>query len=156
MKSLFIILLMATALFTTNCQAQNKKGTKENVYGKSLTPEKSIAASILPTLLKSKDSVAVKVSGQVQDVCQAKGCWMDIKLTDKSVMKVRFKDYGFFVPKDIKGKTVVINGMAYNKSVSVADQRHYAQDAGKPESEIKAITQPKQNITFIADGVLVK
>jgi hypothetical protein len=100
--------------------------------------------------------VAATVNGQVLNVCQAKGCWVDVKLADNSVMKVKFKDYAFFLPKDIAGKTVVLNGMAYNQKVSVADQRHYAQDAGKSEKEIKAITQPKQSITFTASGVVIK
>jgi len=81
---------------------------------------------------------------------------MDVKLADNSVMKVRFKDYGFFVPKDLAGKSVTINGMAYNKSVSVAEQQHYAQDAGKSITEIKAIMQLKQSVTFVADGVVIK
>jgi len=136
--------------------AQAQKKNHPTVLGKKFKAENVIPATELPKLLGTQDSVAVKVTGQVQQVCQAKGCWMDVKLADNSVMKVRFKDYGFFVPKDLAGKSVTINGMAYNKSVSVAEQQHYAQDAGKSATEIKAITQPKQSVTFVADGVEIK
>jgi len=156
MKKFFLICVAFTGICLQNCQAQTTKTEKPAIFGKVLSQNNSISAAQLPALLASKDSVAVKVTGQVLDVCQAKGCWMDIKLSNNEVMKVRFKDYGFFVPKDIAGKTVTMNGMAYNKIISVADQQHYAQDAGKSKAEINAITQPKSSITFTADGVLIK
>ena len=34
--------------------------------------------------------------------------------------------------------------------------KHYAQDAGKSKEEIAKITEPKDELTFIADGVIVK
>ena len=39
---------------------------------------------------------------------------------------------------------------------SVEDLKHYALDAGKSESEIAAITKPKIEYSFEADGVLLK
>ncbi|GEO04740.1 hypothetical protein AAE02nite_24040 [Adhaeribacter aerolatus] len=156
MNNLKLTLLVLIGLLLSNCQGQTDEATNSNIFGKALNSQNSVAAAALPELLGPKDSVAVKVAGEVLDVCQAKGCWMDVKLKDNNVMKVRFKDYGFFVPKDIAGKTVVMHGMAYKEMISVADQRHYAQDAGKSEAEIKAITQPQNSITFVADGVLVQ
>ena len=47
----------------------------------------------------------VCVEGSISAVCQAKGCWMTIaggKATSRA--RVTFKDYAFFVPKDVKGK----------------------------------------------------
>jgi hypothetical protein len=127
-----------------------------NNFGKPVTPEGYIPGRTLAQKLVGKDSLAVKVQGVVQSVCQAKGCWMDVKLTDNTPMKVRFRNYGFFVPKDIAGKTVIVQGTAYQETVSVADQQHYLQDAGKSAPEINAIIQPKKEITFIADGVRVE
>jgi hypothetical protein len=69
---------------------------------------------------------------------------------------VKFKDYGFFMPKNIAGKEVIVNGKAFVSEVSVEEQRHYAEDAGKSEDEIAAITEVKRTYTFEADGVLLK
>ena len=33
--------------------------------------------------------------------------------------------------------------------------KHFAQDAGKPQEEIDAITEPELSLDFMADGVLV-
>ena len=97
-----------------------------------------------------------KVSGKVTNVCQAKGCWMTLDAGNGETMMVTFKDYGFFVPKDITGATVVIDGKAEIREVSVDEQRHMAADAGKSQKEIDAITTPKQELRFVADGVLIK
>ena len=48
--------------------------------------------------------------GTVTEVCKAKGCWMKVALENGEETMVKFKDYGFFVPKDMAGKEVVING----------------------------------------------
>ena len=84
-----------------------------------------------------------------------KGCWMTIDLENGEKMRVTFKDYGFFVPKDIAGQKVVIDGYAYNSITDVETLRHFAEDAGSPQEEIDAITEDKQEITFVANGVAI-
>lgn len=102
------------------------------------------------------DAENVTITGEVESVCKAKGCWMKLKLADGNTMRVSFKDYGFFVPKDIEGKQVVISGDAKMKEMSVDEQQHYARDAGKSDEEIAKITQPTKELAFVADGVLIK
>lgn len=126
------------------------------VYGAAVTAEGAQPMSVLPTVLSKQDSAQVKLVGQITDVCQAKGCWMKVQTADGQQMRVRFKDYAFFVPKDAKGKTVVVDGWAHREEISVADQQHYAKDAGKSDKEVAAITKPEQQLTFMADGVLIK
>ena len=50
---------------------------------------------------------------------------------------------------------VIVNGKAYVTEVSVEEQRHYLEDAGKSAEEIAAITEPKKTYSFEADGVLL-
>ena len=85
-----------------------------------------------------------------------KGCWMKIK-SEKDTILVRFKDYGFFVPKDgIAGDKAIINGKLSIDTLSVTLLRHYAEDAGKSLEEVNKITEPEVSITFLADGVLIR
>ena len=86
----------------------------------------------------------------------AKGCWMKLKLGNGKESMVKFKDYGFFVPQELVGKEVVVNGLAYVEEMSVGDQRHYARDAGKSEEEVAAIIMVEKKYAFEADGVLIK
>ena len=101
------------------------------------------------------ENTNVKVEGEVESVCQAAGCWMKIKLADGKTMRVTFKDYGFFVPKDISGKKVIFEGTPSIKTTSVAELKHYAEDAGKSKEEIAKINEPKTELSFVANGVLV-
>ncbi|RDC65165.1 DUF4920 domain-containing protein [Adhaeribacter pallidiroseus] len=146
-------LLPATAQITSPVK---DKTAQLKQFGRPVSATTVIPAAQLPLVLAGKDSVQAKVAGVVQDVCQVKGCWMDVKLTNDTRMKVRFRDYGFFVPKNLNGKEVVFEGTAYQEVISVADQQHYMKDAGKSPAEIKAIVQPKKEITFVADGVQVR
>ena len=106
--------------------------------------------------LKAKDTNYVAFKAKVTKVCQAKGCWMRLALDNEQEIMVKFKDYGFFVPKDLAGNQVTVNGYAYVDEMSVEDQKHFAQDEGKSEQEIAAITTPKKTYAFIADGVMIE
>ena len=70
-------------------------------------------------------------------------------------MFVKFKYYAFFMPKDIAGRKVVIQGMAYREVTPADELRHYAEDAGKSAAEIALITKPKEELKFMASGVVL-
>ena len=101
-------------------------------------------------------SVQTKLEGEIIFTCPKKGCWIEMKIDDKDVF-VKFKDYGFFVPKSgMEGKKAIIQGLASIDTVSVKDLKHYAEDAGKSKSEIEKITSPEIKISFLAEGVIIK
>jgi hypothetical protein len=96
------------------------------------------------------------VRGTVESVCKKKGCWMNVASEDGTKsMFVKFTDYGFFMPMDIAGKTVVMKGTATKEITSVDELKHYAEDEGKTKEEIEAITEPKDQIQFMAYGVVI-
>lgn len=104
--------------------------------------------------LKIGDTLNLKFTSEVKEVCQKKGCWMKVDLGEEEAM-VRFKDYGFFMPKDITGQNIIMDGKAYIEEMSVEDQRHYAEDGGATQEEALAITEPKRTYSFEANGVLI-
>ena len=124
------------------------------VYGAGSSSEGAIPVSSLEKNIKN-NKFEGKVSGKVVEVCQEKGCWMKIERPNGENLMVKFKDYGFFMPKNIVGKEVVLDGEATVKEVSVKQQRHYAEDAGKSKAEIEKIKEPKKELQFVAKGVLV-
>lgn len=152
-----IVLCLAYFLILTACNAQ--KEDVYNKYGSDFEMTEIIAADNLLTKYENiplSDSLDVTIRAEVNSVCKAKGCWMKLDMTDEEEVMVKFKDYSFFVPKDIEGKEVVVHGKAFVNLVSVEEQRHYAKDAGKSEEEIAAITQPKKTFSFEATGVKIK
>ncbi len=130
------------------------------VYGEEFNRGKELSAGEMSREyreLQEGDTLEVRFKGTVESVCKNKGCWMilDLPGEEEDVM-VKFKDYGFFVPKNIEDREVVLNGMAYVTEVSVEEQRHYAEDKGQTPEEIAAITKPKRTLSFLAEGVLIK
>lgn len=96
------------------------------------------------------------VSGEILDVCPKKGCWMNVKVNTDTVF-VKFKDYGFFVPKTgIQGKKVLMTGEIFKDTISVERLKHYAEDAKKSKTEIDLITEPEYKINMIAAGVAIE
>ena len=127
----------------------------QTAYGEKTTAEGAIPANELAAKMKGVDSLAVKVKGTVTSVCQRQGCWLMVDIGGGKMMRVKFRDHAFFVPKNISGSTVVVDGYAYTTTTNVARLRHFAEDAGKSQAEIEAITEPETNLVFEARGVLV-
>ena len=165
MKSITLVII---CFLTLNSCKNKSQEVEENpvkiekieyaTFGRHIIANDAVKASSMAAHYKtmnSGDSIDSKIIAEVKSVCQAKGCWMRLNLDNENEVMVKFKDYGFFVPKDITGKNVVINGKAFVEEVSVDEQRHYAEDAGKSAEEIASITKPKRTYSFLADGVLV-
>ena len=96
------------------------------------------------------------IKGEILSTCPMKGCWMNMLVSNDTVL-VRFKDYGFFVPKQgVDGSSAIVNGFLSIDTLSVAQLRHYAEDAGKKSEEIMKIKKPKITLSFLADGVAIQ
>lgn len=106
--------------------------------------------------MKVGDTLKITFTSKVNSVCKKKGCWMRLELPEGQESLVRFKDYGFFVPKDIENQTAVVHGRAFIKETPVEDLKHYAKDAGKSEEDIAGITEPELTYSFEADGVYLQ
>lgn len=147
----------AAVLLVVLCQVSCKQETiKGDYFGEEFKVSNKVDKTSAPYEgLVATDTLQTQMMGEVTEVCQAKGCWMKVKLDSEDEVFVRFKDYGFFVPKDAAGKKVVMNGAAFLEEMSVEDQKHYAEDEGASEDELAQITAPKRTLRFEADGVLI-
>jgi hypothetical protein len=100
--------------------------------------------------------MTTKVTAKIEDVCQKKGCWMNLVDNKGNKVRVTFKDYAFFMPKDAAGKTAIVEGVAMIDETSIADLKEYAKDAGKTKEDIDKIKEPKRELVFEASGVILK
>lgn len=166
MRKLILLGIVAAALSSCGQSATTENSESANdtlkisngQFGAKIDEAGAISMDSLLALVNagSTDMNGVKVEGKVSDVCQAKGCWMQLEKGDGSTMRVTFKDYGFFVPKDCAGKSAIILGHAYMDTTSIEDLRHFAEDAGKTKEEIEKITEPEVELAFEAEGVIIK
>jgi len=163
----FVSALMALLI---GCQPSEKSENQEekmdtevvkeetpSTFGVTVAEDASLDMPSFLEKMTATDSIGdLTIKGKVKEVCQMKGCWMTIEQPNGETMRVTFKDYALFMPMDIAGKEVVLHGNAKKKVVPVDELKHFAEDAGKPEEEIAAITEPQQKLRFEADGVLIK
>jgi Domain of unknown function (DUF4920) len=150
-------LLFAAFVLTLAAFAQNnpKPASKGVIYGEGTTNTEAVSVVDMEKQVQDKGSFTGKITAKVTEVCLEKGCWMKVEKGNGETIMVRFKDYGFFMPKNIVGQTVVLEGEAKEKEVSVKQQQHLAEDAGKTKAEISKIKEVKKETQFIAKGVLV-
>jgi len=149
------LLLSLTVLISMTAVAQIKPAAKGVLYGGKTTADGAINVSSLEEKMASSEKFTGKVKGKVIGVCEKKGCWMKLEQAKGEGIMIRFKDYGFFMPQDILGKEVVLDGIAENTTTSVEMLQHYAEDAGKSKEEVAKIKEPKKEIEFTASAVLV-
>ena len=139
--------LALALLFSIGLSGQN------NVFGENIENDKIMSKKELVSLYDNDSKFITKFEANVVDVCQMKGCWMRLDLGDNKKVMVNFKDYGFFVPKDISGKNVIVSGEAFKKIISIDELKHYASDRGESEEKIASIDKPEIVYSLIANGV---
>jgi hypothetical protein len=160
MRKYSILVLLSLALYSCTQKGEettnNQPTDSLSYFGDTITIENAQDAKQLTSLMGDKGKMDIKLTGTISKVCQKKGCWMDVDMGNDQKLRVRFKDYAFFVPKDAAGKTTVIEGEAFYDTVTVAELRHYAEDAGQSKEDIEKITDPEISLNFEAKGVIIK
>ena len=165
MKTLMMATLVSLPLVWTGCasgdgsadQTAPAAGDNLTFYGEVIDTVGGLNGEALRTALSLFEGrTQVRFEGEITATCPKKGCWMNVA-SGRDTVFVRFEDYGFFVPTEgVEGKRTIVEGEAFYDTLSVADLRHYAQDAGATEEEIAAITEPELELAFMATGVMIE
>ena len=149
------IFIKTFSIFYFSFLSYSQSDDNYKFYGELFEFSESINYNLEKDIFLNSSS-KVKIEGEILSSCPMKGCWMKISV-EKDTVLVRFKDYGFFVPKNgIEGKSTIINGKLSVDTLSIAQLQHYAEDAGKSKEEIALISKPEITISFLADGILIK
>lgn len=93
----------------------------------------------------------VLIETEVQQVCRKKGCFF-IAREGTAVARVRFQDYGFFIPTDSAGKTVRLAGTIERVELTPKQAAHFAEDLGEPAD---AAPMPEFEIQITASAVRI-
>ncbi|WP_277111663.1 DUF4920 domain-containing protein [Chryseobacterium taklimakanense] len=162
MKKILFLLILGTATLSFAQNAEKKgpppgKALVGDAYGAKVSAKaKAISTKDLQNKVKKNGKAEnVVVKAKVTEVCPNKGCWLTLQTDNNERFFVKMKDYAFFVPTALKGKNVILEGTAEEKTLSVEEAKHYAEDAKKTQAEIDAITEPQKEIRFMASGIKV-
>ena len=121
-------------------------------YGAPITMKDPMTLEAAVKQLQGKPSATVLVEAEVGSICKVKGCWIGLKST-ASELHVTFKDYAFFVPPTLMGKTVLAQGELKKVTMTLEETKHYVKDAG---GDPATVTQPRVHYELTASGVQVK
>ena len=152
-----LLFSFVVVLFAAIANAQPPAGDAKpgDWYGEKITADGAMNIADIPAKLRNTESIDGKIKAKIVDVCPKKGCWLKLQVNDSTTAMVKMKDYGFFLPVAAKGKTVVLDGEVKMKTTSVAELKHYAEDAKKSKEEIAAITKPEKEIRVTAKGIMI-
>lgn len=104
-------------------------------YGEPLTLAKLTPVAEILSAPSDYIGERVLVEGTVVDVCNNKGCWMDIA-TDGAEIQVKVEDDVIVFPMSAKGKTALVEGVVEQRDLTseqaFAAAAHRAEEQGLP------------------------
>lgn len=121
------------------------------VFGEEINIESLKPMSLSEIVNQELVQTDVILETTVSEVCNKKGCFFVAQEGDYTA-RITFKDYGFFIPTDSKGKKVTLIGAFSVNTLTEEKAKHYAEDAGKdPES----IEGPQKEYSIVATSVVI-
>jgi hypothetical protein len=146
-----LALVLLAAPFTAFAEAPSAVPPGAD-YGAGLTLAE---ATPLADVVRSPERFAerpVLLHGRISDVCQKKGCWVVLRDGGEQ-LRVRFHDYGFFLPTDASGSEAFVEGRVKVELLSEKMARHY--EAESADGDPSAIAGPRREVGFTATGVRI-
>lgn len=137
------LIALLTIVISISAFAQSEK------YGRDLTLKEKTEISKILSAPEEFVGKTVLVEGEVLDVCQMAGCWMELKSDAKDQkIKIKVKDGDIVFPVEAKGKNAVVEGTVYKieltKEEAVEYYEHVAAEQGT-EFDPATVTGP---VTF--------
>ncbi|MFH2203335.1 MAG: DUF4920 domain-containing protein [Elusimicrobiota bacterium] len=121
---------------------------KTVAYGEQTDDKGAISVAEFYKRLDELDGRRVKVKGMVTDVCENRGCWINIgEETGPQAVKFKVEDGVIVFPMSAKGKSVIGEGTVFRRKLTleqtIAGRKHHAEEQGKafdPKSVTEAET----------------
>ncbi len=113
-------------------------------------PDEGLAVTPLPSLLaepeRFRDRV-VRTEGQIAQVCQRMGCWMELREGESGpAVRVPMAGHSFFLPRDVAGRRATRQGRVQLRELSPDARAHL---------EGEGATATASALAIEASGVIV-
>jgi len=124
------------------------------VYGIKPDTVAMVDASRVEAFMDKKIRISTTIRGKVIKVTKSKGGWFELDAGKGKVIAAHFKRYNINLPTDLKGRTVIVEGVAAKQFIA-DDLQHLAGDTVTGKKQHKVKTNPRQRLTFEVKGLLV-
>ena len=138
----------AIFFFATVIVLVSAAGAPAQDFGAPLKLKKTL--SLPQAIARSDANEPVLVRGRIADVCQRKGCWVVLQ-DENAHARVRFADYGFFLPTDSSGREALVEGVLKVKTISAGMAQHYDEESGKSAGGTSS--GARREVSILATGV---
>lgn len=128
---------MLRALAVTLLCSASVAAAETRTFGKPLGTLKP--SSLSDVLAKPEAGASVRLEGTIDAVCRNKGCWLTLSQGERSV-HVTFAGYSFFVPKDVAGRKVVLEGKVVVKEREAEDVAHLEKEGATRKAAGAAVS----------------
>lgn len=111
-------------------------------------------ADSIAHIMGNKKRISTTIRGVVKKITQQKGGWFELEAGHGEVISAHFKNYDVTLPLALKGRTVIIEGVAL-KQFKADDMQHFAGEpvvAPKPAKKKRAT---KLKTAFEISGLMV-
>lgn len=119
------------------------------LFGSEMSEEREVVP--LGTILASPaeyEGQVVKTEGEIAQVCQQMGCWMELRADENSPgIRVPMAGHSFYLPRDLAGSRATIEGTVRVEALSPEEREHL---------ESEGATATGQDVSIEATSVLVR
>lgn len=120
------------------------------VFGIRSDTSNAIEADKLQSFMGEKKRITTSVRGTVEKVTEEKGGWFVIRASNGMPIYAHFRDFNVTLPKQIKGRVVIISGVA-KREFTADDQQHFAGDT----ISYSTTSKMSKAINFEVKGLMV-
>ena len=151
-KTLVFSSLISSIFAFVSCHHENPV----QVYGEVVDSTQAVKAADLQQKMLGLRTINLTISGKVEDVCKAEGCWMKLDLGEEKRLLVRMKNRSFSVDDEVQGKYAFVKGTVHYDTISVENLQKHAKEDGESDSVVSALTVPEINLVMEALGVMTR
>ncbi|MBE9668074.1 DUF4920 domain-containing protein [Mucilaginibacter boryungensis] len=122
------------------------------VYGSKPSRVGLVQANKLEAFMGKRPRVSVSVAGRVAQVTNTKGGWFDVDAGNGKIITAHFKNNSINIPKSLKNRYIVMDGVAQRQMIS-DDHQHYAGGDSRGHSRPSG---PRHLLSFEVKGLVVE
>ncbi len=125
------------------------------VYGIAPSNIGRMPAASIETFMGKRTRTSAVIIGRVLQVTKPKGGWFTLDAGKGKIIKAHFKNYNINLPADLKGREVIIEGVAAKEFVADDMQPLAGETRGQMHRQHETKNNPKQRLTFEVTGLFV-